>query len=81
MMEDERGQVAHMCWVWWAHTRLWLNSHCHRCAIHTWKLVAATAAAAVRIAAADAIAIAAATSAKAHLQTHGRPSLSKLRRW
>ena len=29
MMEDERGQVAHMCWVWWAHTRLWLNSHCH----------------------------------------------------
>ena len=51
------------------------------CAIHTWKLVAATAAAAVRIAAAVAIATAAATSAKAHLQTHGRPSLSKLRRW
>ena len=28
-MEDERGQVAHVRWIWWAQTRLWLNSHCH----------------------------------------------------
>ena len=51
------------------------------CAIHTWQLVAATAAAAVRIAAAVAIATVVATLAKAFLQTHGRRSLSKLRRW
>ena len=51
------------------------------CAIHTWQLVAATAATAVRIAAAVAIATVVATLAKAFLQTHGRRSLSKLRRW
>ena len=79
MMEDERGQVAHVRWIWWANeavAELTLSR-----TIHTWQLVAATAAAAVRIAAAVAIATAAAISAKAHLQTHGRPSLSKLRRW